>query len=177
MRHDAERRRLEVELGDLTSGQELDVVLKVRFPRKEIGETAGLLVELHSAGEPLSDAASECRWTYSSHLDNDAQPRDRVVDRAVAQLCAARARAEATEANRHHHYDRAQQVLEATAARIREYAGDDRDLQQLASALSADVTPYGGGGCIPADVDHRCTGIERIRGDLGQHRLLDAILG
>ncbi|MGH7679149.1 MAG: vWA domain-containing protein [Gemmatimonadaceae bacterium] len=126
--------QLEIELGDLVSGQELDVVVKVVFPRGEEGSTAGVEAELLQVAGFV--------WTYASHDANDAQPRNREVDRAVAQLYAARARAEATEANREGRYDRARRVLEATARRIREYAGDDRELVGMVGALNEDVEQY-----------------------------------
>jgi Ca-activated chloride channel family protein len=135
-------RDLRVELGDLSSGQQIDVVLEVLFKQRAIGETANVVVELHSAGEPVVDTESSVRWLYASHAENDAQPRNRVVDRAVAKLYAARARAEATEANRHRLYERARDVLESTARRIREYAGDDGELRDLAMALSAEVSVF-----------------------------------
>jgi hypothetical protein len=50
------------------------------------------------------------------------------VDREVAALYAARARAEATEANRVGDFERARRVLERTAERIRWYAGDDPEM-------------------------------------------------
>ena len=82
-------------------------------------------------------------WTHATHHDNDVQPRNGEVDRAVAELYAARARAEATEANRDGRYDHARQVLEATARRIREYAGDDPKLRHLAEKQVAEEYVFG----------------------------------
>jgi len=130
---------LRVELGDLVSDQTLDVVLEVRFPRGEIGAAAGVSVDLQSADELAPGATSALRWTYATHAENDVQPRNREVDRAVAQVYVARARAEATEANRNDRLDRAREVLEATANRIGGYAGDDAELRGLVRALGRDV--------------------------------------
>lgn len=140
--HDAGRNEYRVELGDLVSGQEIDVVLSVQFPRGEIGSGAGVAVELHSSGERVPGAAGVQRWTYASHGENDVQPRNREVDRVVAELYAARARAEATEANREGRYDHARRVLERTADRIREYAGDDSQMRTLVRMLREDVPRY-----------------------------------
>lgn len=131
-----------IELGDLVSGQELEVVLAVRFPRGDAGSSSELRVELHSSGELLAEHAAGCRWTYASHSENDRQPRNREVDRAVAALYAARARAEATEANRVGDFDRARQVLERTARRIGQYAGNDATLNELARGLRDAVPDY-----------------------------------
>ncbi len=133
---------LRVELGDLVSGQELDVVVGIHFPRGTPGDHAVAELALASRGRSIPRSACRQTWTYATHHENDAQPRNGDVDRAVAELYAARARAEATEANRERRYDNARQVLEATASRIRQYAGDDVTLQQLARSLRDDVQVY-----------------------------------
>jgi Ca-activated chloride channel family protein len=135
-------REVHVELGDLASGQQLDVVLSVRFPQGDMGSEAGVDFELQSSGERMEGAAGEQRWTYASHAENDRQPRNSDVDRAVAALYAARARAEATEANREGNFEEARRVLEGTARRIRSYAGNDRELRELARSLQQAVPEY-----------------------------------
>jgi hypothetical protein len=136
---------LRVELGDLTSGQELCVMVRLRFPRGENGTVTGVRVSV--AGEdPLArEAEQTLLWQYASHADNDSQPRDRVVDREVARLYAARARAEATEFNRRGDYDRARRVLEATARRIQGYTFGDRELQELRLELLREVRDFANG--------------------------------
>jgi Ca-activated chloride channel homolog len=133
---------LHVELGDLTSGQEASVVVRVKFAagadRDEAAIQAGV-----TSGEPMrQEADGEIRWTYATHAENDVQPRDRDVDREVAALYAARARAEATEANRHGDFGRARRVLERTAKRIRAYAAADAELEALWRALLAEVEHF-----------------------------------
>jgi Mg-chelatase subunit ChlD len=131
-----------VELGDLASGQQLDVVIAVRFPQGNEGSTAGVACKLYSSGEPVEGASGDLQWLYASHAENDRQPRNREVDRAVAALYAARARAEATEANREGNFEEARRVLEGTARRILSYAGDDRELRALAGSLEQAVPEY-----------------------------------
>ena len=123
------------------SGQELNVVVGIRFPRGTPRDHAVADLAVASRGKIISGSA--CRQaSYATHQENDAQPRNREVDRAVAELYAARARAEATEANREGRYERARHVLEATAARIRQYAGDDVMLKQLARSIREEVPVY-----------------------------------
>jgi hypothetical protein len=99
--------------------------VKVSFSRGEIGERVSLSARLVGrAGDVLQETA--VAWTYASHASNDSQPRDVEVDRRVADIYAARARAEATEANRRGDFVGARRVIERTAARIRKYAGNDR---------------------------------------------------
>ncbi|MEO8334311.1 MAG: VWA domain-containing protein [bacterium] len=130
------RTGLTIELGDLVSAQELDVVVRVKFPLGDIDETSVVTATL---GDETSERVE---FTYASHAANDDQPRDAVVDREVAKVYAALARAEATEANRHGDFDRARRALVGTARHIEGYAGDDRELLALAKALRDEVPEY-----------------------------------
>lgn len=132
---------LRIELGDLVSEQEIATVVEINFERGPIGETAAIAVALRADGqERLHEERVE--WTYASHEENDVQHRNVEVDRAVAALYAARARAEATEANRNRDQRRARRVLERTAARILGYAFGDRELLHTAQALRDDIENY-----------------------------------
>ena len=135
-------RELRVELGDLASGQEVVAVVRVEFPLGEVGERATVRVSF-GADHALSPLASaDVAFTYASHPANDRQPRDVAVDREVAKLYAARARAEATEANREGDFRRARRALEATARRIREYGAGDVLMSPIAEALMDDVSMF-----------------------------------
>jgi hypothetical protein len=92
--------------------------------------------------EGVVGTRGEVQWEYATHSANDAQPRDRVVDREVAKIYAAKARSEATEANRHGDYERAKRVLERTIRRIMQYAGDDRELQEVWRVLEAESSEW-----------------------------------
>jgi hypothetical protein len=74
-------------------------------------------------------------WHYADHHRNDIQDRDRMVDRIVAQLYAARARQEAVALNRQGHYDAALSALKRVADRIEGYAGDDNVLRENVAEL------------------------------------------
>ncbi len=130
---------LRVQLGDVTSGQELLLVVRLTFPDDREGATTGVRVNI--AG--VDAVEQEQSWRYETHAMNDAQPRDRAVDREVAMLYAARARDAATEANREGDFRRARTVLEATARRIRDYAHDDAELDRLWRELQAQVETFG----------------------------------
>ncbi|MFM9129531.1 MAG: hypothetical protein ACKOPF_06790, partial [Candidatus Limnocylindrus sp.] len=79
---------------------------------------------------------------YAGSAENDAQPRNRSVDRVVAQLFAAEARQRAIELNRYGAYERAQAVIEKVARRIASYAGDDRELAKLVTSLIAEANQW-----------------------------------
>lgn len=136
-----ETNELRIELGDLVSEQEIATVIEINFPRGAIGDSTAVTVALR-AGDYASVSDRELRWTYESHEENDTQRRNVEVDRAVASLYAARARAEATEANRHRDARRARRVLERTAERILEYAFGDREMVSTAEALRNDIHRY-----------------------------------
>jgi Ca-activated chloride channel family protein len=136
---------LRLELGDLTSGQELGAVVRIRFPRGEHGTATGVRVSVASADPFAREAEQTLLWQYASHAGNDTQPRDRVVDREVARLYAARARAEATEFNRRGDYERARHVIEATARRIQSYTFGDHELQQLRRDLLDELQDFTSG--------------------------------
>jgi Ca-activated chloride channel homolog len=126
---------LRVELGDLVSEQEVSVVVKLEFPTGESGAQTGVIVSFTDREGGVFAPSEALRWTWAGHAENDEQPRNRVVDRQVAALYAARARAEATECNRAGDYERARHVLSATAKRIRSYAGNDPELNRIADEL------------------------------------------
>jgi Ca-activated chloride channel homolog len=132
---------LRVELGDVVSSQEVDVVVRFNFDRGEIGQRVSTRAYL-SSGDATAVRSDEIEWTYASHIDNDRQSRDREVDRRVAELYAARARADATEANRHGDFAAARHAIEATVARIREYAANDPALNRIWMELERERPRY-----------------------------------
>lgn len=133
-------RELRVELGDLVSGQELEVVLELSFPRGEPGETTSVRVVLNHDEAEVTTAEGLVQWTYANHRENDVQPRDVRVDREVARLYGALARAQATEANRRGDFELARNILDRTVRRIRSYAGNDTELLETIASLN-DIRP------------------------------------
>jgi Ca-activated chloride channel family protein len=125
----------DIRLGDLVSRQSVSLVVRLTFPSGAIGATSSALFSVADECRALAFADTDAVWTYASHADNDRQSRDVVVDRAVASLYAARAREEALELNRAGRYEEAQRRLQATAARIRTYAGGDPVLNQILEDL------------------------------------------
>ena len=140
-RHQRVQSALGIELGDLVSGQELNVVVKLRFDARTGGTAVASACVVDRAGATVG-AVEAIEWRYASDDANDAQPRDVVADREVALLYAGRARAEATEANRRGDLASARRVLERTAERIRRYAHGDPALEALWCELRDDVARY-----------------------------------
>jgi Ca-activated chloride channel homolog len=140
--------RTSVSLGDLGSEQFVEVVLRLSFPYGELGRETGAIVALtdrdgvFGAGGPGESEPARLTWTYADDHANDGQPRDPEVDRAVGRLFAARARQEAVERNRGGDYDGARRVLDATARRIKGYAGHDTVLRELVEELGSEGVTF-----------------------------------
>ncbi len=124
-----------IAFGSLFGGQSITQVLCVTFPQGEPGQTRDVTVRVEDQDGALAEARGAARFTCADHAANDAQPRDRVVDRQAATLFVARAERDALERNRRRDFQGAREVLEACAARIQAYAGDDAELQSLVARL------------------------------------------
>ena len=130
-------RRLTIDVGTLVSEQLFAVVLKLELPRGS--DRAELLVTgtLTDRDGVLAHDAGSAAFTYASHTRNDAQERDRMVEREVAAVYAARARATALDLNDRGRYVEAQGVLSGTARRIAGYAAEDAELLAIVSELES----------------------------------------
>jgi Ca-activated chloride channel family protein len=131
---------LRIELGDLVSEQQLTAVVKLTLPGGRLGAKADIGVTV--TGRGVAPTTAECVFTYASDADDEAQPRDREVDREVARVYAALARAAAVEANRLGDFSAAASRLERVAANITAYAGDDAVLHSIASELRGNVREF-----------------------------------
>jgi Ca-activated chloride channel family protein len=133
---------IQIHLGDLMSGQQLDVVVALKFPAGHAGDTVAVQFGLSDRAGALAAARQALGWSYAADRAHKAQPREVIVDREVARLYAARARADALELNREGKYKEARAVLEKTARRIDAYAGGDAELKAIAEGLRGDGADY-----------------------------------
>lgn len=129
-------------LGDLVSGQSVEVPLRLSFPVGRPGETHAAIVALSDRDGVFGGAFGRLSWEHADDAANDAQPRVRAVDRVIAGVFAARARQEAVRLNRVGDYRAARAILEATARRIRGYAGTDPELRLIADELLAEAATF-----------------------------------
>ena len=128
----------EIVIGDLVSSQQVELVLRLTFPYGELGRSTGAMLEIGDR-DGVVGGAETFSWAYASDRDVDLQERDREVDRAVARVFAARARQEAVRFNRQGDFRGARHAIEATAKRIRGYAGRDTELRSIVAALDAEA--------------------------------------
>jgi Ca-activated chloride channel family protein len=141
-RHVRDGNTMRVHLGDIVSGQEISLILRLDFPTGEPGEKLAMDFCLSDRERVLDAPPCSLAWEFADHQANDTQARDRDVDRAVAQIYAARARDEALSLNRAGHFEQARAVLRRAADRIREYAREDRVLLDLAEELLSEQDRY-----------------------------------
>ena len=134
--------RAMIDLGDLVSGQEVDVPLRLSFPTGEPGASVTAMVGVTDRDGVFGDVAQRVAWQFAGDRDNDAQERHREVDRIIAGIYAARARQEAVRLNRAGDYDAAREALRATARRIRGYAANDPELHRIMSQLRAESEQF-----------------------------------
>ena len=134
--------RTRIELGDLVSGQEVEVPLRLSFPLGRVGDAIPAVISLADRDDVLADATGRLSWEYADDPANNTQPRDHEVDRVVARVFVARARREAVRLNRAGDYDGARTMLEGTAHRIKGYAGRDTELQAIVNDLLHDVETF-----------------------------------
>jgi Mg-chelatase subunit ChlD len=141
------RGHVRVLLGDLVSGQMLSIVLRVTFDFGEVDREVGIAVRVgdrdgaFAAADPNA-APVTVAWRYADHAANDAQPRDRDVDRVVARLFAERARQEAVALNRARRYDEAAKVIDGVRRRVAAYAGSDPELLAVVAGLETERPMY-----------------------------------
>ena len=138
----AARRVVRVELGALTSGQELQLVLRLKFGVGADDETRVVTFSVAAKDDALGTMSQDIQWTFDDHALNDRQPRDRVVDRAAARVYAALARQQALALNREGRYDDARCVLERVAMKIADFAGHDAELGEIVEGLREDLEAF-----------------------------------
>ncbi len=134
-------------LGDMVSGQAVSIVLRVTFDYGEVGREVGVDVRISDRDGAFAAAVPALEpviigWRYGDTTENDAQPRDRDVDRVVARLFAERAKQAAVKLNREGRYDEAERAIEGVRHRITAYAGSDPELRQLAEELRIERPQY-----------------------------------
>jgi Ca-activated chloride channel family protein len=131
-----------IALGDLVSGQTVEVPLRLSFPLGQVGATIPVLLGVDDRDGAFDGATGRLAWEYAPDDANDVQPREVEVDRVIARVFVARARREAVRLNRAGDYQGARRMLEATAKRIRSYAGRDAELRTIVDALMREVEQF-----------------------------------
>jgi hypothetical protein len=125
----------------MTAEQQLEVVLRLRFWYGPIREEVGILVAASDQASVFASSGATpagVAWQYADDATNNGQPRDKVVDRAVARLFADRARQEAVSLNRRGDFEAAVRHLRQVGERIAGYADRDPELREMVKSLRAE---------------------------------------
>jgi len=130
--------RTVIELGGLVSSQVLKIVVELRFPTGDAGTPRRVFVSATDRNEALTATRVEHCFLHALDVENDVQPRQQDVARAVAAVQAARAQREALFLNRRGSLDDAENLLKAYSAKIAARAGGDAELGRIAEQLSHD---------------------------------------
>lgn len=124
-----------IQLGDLVSGQVLEPIIALQFPPAAEGASVSVSFRLTDRDGALDAQPRTVSFEYAGHRANDAQPRNRTVDRRVAATHAARSKREALTFNRDGNFAGAARAIERCLERIRSYAGGDPELNSLVTDL------------------------------------------
>jgi hypothetical protein len=122
------------------------------MPPGSIGTKADVGLTVTARG--ATPTTAEVTLTYASDADDEAQARDREVDREVARVYAALARAEAVEANRLGEFTRAVGTLHRARSQIAGFAGSDPQIGRVMSELTAEAPAFGGLMAAPTRKAH-----------------------
>lgn len=134
----------DVPLGDLVSGEQLDILLRFRFPTGHPGTRIVARAFIDDVNGGHSEVAEPVEWCFASATDVAAQTRSLLVDRATANGYAQAAIRRAAAMNRAGEIAEAGRTLRATARRIRDYAGGDEQMLAVARGLETAAREYGG---------------------------------
>ncbi len=131
-----------VAVGALLSGQELTLLLDVRFPKGRLDDEVATALRLVGRGEDAPRASTSVRWTFASGAQNLAQPVDRALRMERAELEIHRARREALLLNRRYDVKGSVNAIYDAVERIRRDALGDPAILRLAADLEAEAEEY-----------------------------------
>jgi Ca-activated chloride channel family protein len=131
--------RTEIALGDLTSEEQREIVLRLEFPFGELGHEAVGIFDLADREDVLASSGVRLAWLYADQRANETQERDVAVDRAVAGIMAARARQEAVGRNRSGDFAGSLNLISGTIRDIRAFAHGDLQILALVDDLEREA--------------------------------------
>jgi Ca-activated chloride channel family protein len=137
-----------VHLGDLVSGQVVQVALALRFDIGFLDAVVETEVRVDDRMHVFRDAhdvaPATVTWSYAGHERNDAQPRDAEVDRFVALMTAERSRVEASRLNKAGRYSEARAHLAEASAWMAPMSAGDAVVADLQMQVEADALAFSG---------------------------------
>ena len=126
---------LAVEVGDLISGQQLELLVGARLPAAATGETASVEVCVTDADGPIELPIQTVRWQLAPGRANDSQPRNPTVTRLAAEVIAAHALLGTLGFNRMGDFDAVRHRLDEAIAKVRGLGDSDPEVDRHVRAL------------------------------------------
>jgi len=139
---DAQPDGLHVKLGDLVSGQSLQLVVALQWNARDEATPALAECRVTDRAGKLFPQPMRVEWTTADVAADAAQPVNTDVLVAAADLIAARASSSALDANRQGRFDEAGKILRAAAARIRALANGNAEILKRADQLEREVSAF-----------------------------------
>lgn len=139
MKADSAGRTVRIELGDLVSNQDGEVLVRLALPAAMAGDELQVEARLTDRDRVLDRAAVVTTWVPASTQAVNAAPRDRRVVRVLAEIIVAAARAEAIELNRAGKFAAARKRVERAVAQLQEIGAGRSEIEDLLSMLGDDV--------------------------------------
>jgi Ca-activated chloride channel family protein len=144
--------RISFSIGDLSFGEQREIVIKLAAPPHRAGAAVELLDAVLRFEDVRAGVTVERRVFYGAHAtaseDDLRSGRDEAVERAVAKAEAAAATLEAIEAARRGAVDKAQQSLKSAPGKYGFEFSDDPLSVDLVNALPS-LAPAPGGKPAP----------------------------
>ncbi len=131
-----------VRLGDLVSGQDVEIAVAVGCPARPAGGHVAIGVRLTDRDGVLFPQPLPIEWQAVDEAANAAQPVNPAVILDVARLMAERARATALEANRRGDFAAAVAMLKTAAADLRGLGAGIREVDALALELEGEYVEF-----------------------------------
>ena len=126
---------LAVEVGDLISGQQLDLLVGVQLPAAAMGEAASVEVCATDADGPIELPIQTVGWQLVPDHVNDRQPRDPAVTRLAAEVIAAQALLGTLRFNRRGDFGAVKHKLDEAIAEVRGLDDSDVEVARHVRAL------------------------------------------
>lgn len=127
-----------IELGDLVSNQDVEMLVRLALPAATAGQEVQLDASLADRDGVLDPSVATITWVPASVQAVEAAPRDGRVVRVLAEMIVASARAEALELNRAGKFAAARRRIERAIDELRALGADPAELQDLLVPLDDD---------------------------------------
>ena len=132
---------IQIRLGDVVSGQQLDVVVALKFPKGHTGDTVAVEFGLAEREGALVAPRRAAGWSYGAVRAVTDSRRDHRRPRGGQTPRRPSPRRGARVEPRRESKD-ARAILEKTARRIDAYAGSDGELEAIAAELRGEGADY-----------------------------------